>query len=343
MWLSLAFLLSMRIAPDDPAVTYKQPQIAVAKDLIALTYGAGNSVYFSSSRDQGKTFSKPLKVGAVTILPLGMHRGPRIAIAGEAIVISAVSATTRGKDGDIVAWRSVDGGRTWSPPRKVTDVAGSAREGLHGMAAGSDGTLFLTWLDLRTNSMKLYGSISTDGGSTWSANKLVYQSPDGHICECCHPSAYVGPKGELYAMWRNWLSGSRDMYLAVSDDKGATWKTQKLGQGTWPLKACPMDGGGLVLDARGRIHTTWRRADTVFYAEAGSPEKALGKGKNPSIAVNAQGPYIAWSEGMALKLKKPGAPAPEVLGEGAYVVLAGSGPVYAAWEDRGAIQVKRLD
>ena len=69
----------------------------------------------------------------------------------------------------------------------------------------------------------LMGSLSKDGGKTWSPNQLVYASPDGHICECCHPTAYVGPKGELYAMWRNWLGGSRDMYYAVSTD-GKSWR-----------------------------------------------------------------------------------------------------------------------
>ena len=49
-----------------------------------------------------------------------------------------------------------------------------------------------------------------------AANQKIYESPDGHICECCHPTAYIGPQGELYAMWRNWVSGSRDMYYAVS-------------------------------------------------------------------------------------------------------------------------------
>ena len=170
----------------------------------------------------------------------------------------------------------------------MNDVAASAREGLHGIAAGPDGVVWAVWLDLREKGMRLMGSLSTDAGKTWSPNQLVYASPDGHICECCHPTAYIGPKGELYAMWRNWLSGSRDMYYAVSTDR-KTWSAHKLGEGTWPLKACPMDGGGLALDGKGGFHSAWRRDGVVYAAPANGKEVALGPAKNPSIAANRNG------------------------------------------------------
>ncbi len=44
------------------------------------------------------------------------------------------------------------------------------------------------WLDLREKGTVLYASKSMDHGETWSKNILVYRSPDGSICECCHPS-----------------------------------------------------------------------------------------------------------------------------------------------------------
>jgi hypothetical protein len=190
----------------------------------------------------------------------------------------------------------------------------------------------------------LYGTVSKDGGATWSANRLIYDSPAGHICECCHPSAAVAPDGTLSAMWRNWLGGSRDMYLAVSRDGGGTFQTSKLGHGTWPLNACPMDGGGLALDQNGAPLTVWRRADTVYVAAAGKPEVALGKGKDASIAVTGDGKmYAAWSQGPAIVAKLPDRNEPVTLAtEGSYVHLAGDGPVYAAWEAGGTIVIEKL-
>ena len=53
-------------------------------------------------------------------------------------------------------------------------------------------------------------------------------------------------------MWRNSLDGARDMFVSESRDGGRTFSNaRKLGSGTWPLKACPMDGGHLAFDAAG--------------------------------------------------------------------------------------------
>ena len=121
-------------------------------------------------------------------------------MSGKTLVITAIGGEEKGKNVDLLAWRSADNGKTWSEGIRINDVPAAAREGLHGLAAGQNGTLWTVWLDLREKGMRLMGSLSRDAGKTWSPNQLVYASPDGHICECCHPTAYVGPKGELYAI-----------------------------------------------------------------------------------------------------------------------------------------------
>src|SRR6185295_10354450 len=128
----------------------------------------------------------------------------RIAASNEAITITVIgggSDDAGGKGGDVLAWSSHDDGETWQGPVRVNDVKDSAREGLHALASGPSGQLFCAWLDLREGGTKIVGSRSTDGGSTWSKNVLVYQSPDGHVCECCHPSAAFDSAGGVYVMW----------------------------------------------------------------------------------------------------------------------------------------------
>lgn len=339
--LLIALLFALKLTPDTPDAPLKQPQMAATGNTVAITYGSGNAVYFARSEDAGKTFSKPVKVAEVAFLALGNHRGPRVALAGNAIVVTAIAGKERFKDGNLLSWRSTDAGRTWSKPTIINDVPDSAREGLHGTVAATDGTVWNVWLDLREKGMQLYGALSKDGGKTWQPNQQIYASPDGHICECCHPTAYIGPKGELYAMWRNWLSGSRDMHYAVSADR-KKWSVQKLGEGTWPLKACPMDGGGLALDANGGFHSAWRRDGVVYAAPARGKEVALGTGKNPAIVAGRDGRYVIWTDGMNVNLSKPGSKQPAVLGHGAFPVLAGTGPVYAAWEHKGEIRVEQV-
>ncbi|HYP06213.1 MAG TPA: exo-alpha-sialidase [Bryobacteraceae bacterium] len=340
--LFLALLFALRLTPDAPGAPLKQPQLAVDGKTVALTYGVGNSVFFSRSDTAGRSFSAPVRVGDGVYLALGNHRGPRVAMVGDAVVVTAITGAVRGKDGDVVSWRSVDGGRTWSAPTPVSGVPAAAREGLHGMAAGPGGRVWVVWLDLRDGAMRLYGALSKDAGKTWEQDREIYASPDGHICECCHPTPAIGAKGELYVMWRNWLGGSRDMYRAVSQD-GKVWDVKKLGQGTWPLNACPMDGGGLGLDRQDRLHSAWRRDGVIYRTTSDGKEVAIGKGKNAALAMAASGPVVAWQDGPSILVQAPGAKGPVVVGTGAFPVLAASGDVvFGAWESDGAISVERV-
>jgi len=334
--------LAVSILSEGPAA-YRQPQLAVDGQLVAVVFGAGNAVHFAASKDAGATFAAPVKVAEEGRLSLGRHRGPRIAISGRNIVISAiVGEKGGGADGDVRAWRSVDGGKTWSTGVRVNDVAGAAREGLHAMSAGG-GVIYAVWLDLRAKGTRLYGSISKDGGGTWSKNTLVYESPDGHICECCHPSVKVNAKGEIAVMWRNWLGGSRDMYVAWSKDGGTTFaQAQKQGSGTWPLNACPMDGGDVAMGPGGKIWSAWRRDGSVFVAAPNGTEKLIAKGKDPAFALGKRGPVVAWTDG-GVRVFTAGASEPELLdAAGAFVHLAGDSEVFAAWESGAGIKVSRI-
>ena len=252
---------------------------------------------FHSSRDAGKTFTAPVRVGGGPVIPLNRHRGPRIAISGNAIIITAVAGKTLStaqhahglpSDGDLIVWRSTDRGVTWSKGAVINDVPGAPTEGLHTIAADAHGNLFAAWLDPRGGKgTKLYGARSSDGGVTWSKNIAIYASPDGSICECCHPSAAFDADGQILVMFRNWLGGSRDLYLTRSRDGVNFSKPERLGTGTWQLNACPMDGGGLVV-VGGRIVSAWRREHDIYLASPGEKEVDLGSGVDVSIAAGIE-------------------------------------------------------
>ena len=189
---------------DGPDREGKQPQVAVdARGRIYIAFGRGNTVRLASSTDGGRSYDVNT-VGEVGSLALGMRRGPRVAATDSSIVVTAIGGREgKGRDGDVLAWCSEDGGKTWAGPTRINAVEGSAREGLHGMAAGPEGRVYCTWLDLRSEKMEIYGALSKDGGATWEPDVLVYRSPDGSVCTCCHPSAAFGPDGTLHVMWRN--------------------------------------------------------------------------------------------------------------------------------------------
>ncbi len=244
-------------------------------------------------------------------------------------------------DGELIAWRSTDGGSTWSKGTSINDVPKAATEGLHGLAADANGHLFAAWLDKRDGGTKLYGSRSDDGGLTWSKNVLIYASPDGTICECCHPSVAID-NGKALVMWRNWLGGSRDMYLAKSNDGSGFAKPQKLGQGTWKINGCPMDGGGMVSSANGLI-TAWRREHSIFLDRPGEAEVKIGEGTDVALAAGKLGTYAVWVTPESLEYRGPSDKAARALGvKGAFPTIAAlsDGSAIVAYEDDGKIIVR---
>jgi hypothetical protein len=308
-----------------------QPQIAVAPSgRIHVVFGKDNAIYHTTSTD-GRTFSRPVKVGELEKLALKMRRGPRVAVAGQRVVVTAISH----QDGMLHCWVSADEGKTWSEQAPLNSPAESAREGLHAMAGDGRGLVALTWLDLRSGSTELWNRVSRDGGRTWEPETRVYASPDGHICECCHPSVALGPKGEIAALWRNWLGGSRDMWAAVSTDGGKTFpQPQKLGTGSWPLKGCPMDGGALAYDAASGLATVWRREGTVYSAAPGAMEKKLADmAQQPVIARTRSGLAISYEKGGEIMLVV-GSESPKSLGKGRAPAIASNaaGVAFLAWE-----------
>ena len=350
----LAALLALNLGPMGPDAPAREPQLAASGSTVALTFGAGAAIYFTVSHDSGRTFSAPVKVQQAGNVLLTHHRGPRIAISGKTIVISAITSRTAsldahahgaGPDGDLFVWRSTDGGKTWSPAIRVNDVPNAPNEGLHTLAADAKGNLFAAWLDHRSGKgTTLYGARSADAGASWSKNFLVYQSPDGTICECCHPSSAFAPDGELLVMWRNWLDGARDMYLTRSRAGAEFGPPGKLGMGTWKLKGCPMDGGGIVI-SRQRVFTVWRREGTIYLAEPGGNETALGPGKDLAVAAGPKGVYVASVSASKIELRIPDAAPVTLSSDGAFPALAvlSDGAVVAAWQEKDGITTRRVN
>src|SRR5690606_22585764 len=99
----------------------------------------------------------------------------------------------------------------------------------------------------------------------WSEDQPIYRSPDRSICECCHPTALFDSAGNLAVMWRNSIEGSRDMWLAARP-AGATQfsAARKIGEGTWKLDGCPMDGGHIVALGDGNFGAVWQREGDVL-------------------------------------------------------------------------------
>jgi hypothetical protein len=228
----------------------------------------------------------------------------------------------------------------WKKMKNVNDVDDSAPEGLMGIAADGENNFYAVWLDIRENKRNNICFSTLNANSAWTKNKIVYKSPDEHVCECCKPSVAV--KDDLVSiMFRNLVDGSRDLYLMTSSNKGRTFnEAQKLGTGTWKLNACPMDGGGLTVNSKNAIRTVWRRDGQVFYAEPGKPEILIGEGRSCNIT----GDIINWNDGLDLIVKRDKAE-PFTIGKGSALRVApfSNKSMVAVWEVEKQVVYKTIN
>ena len=338
-------------AAPEFATTFKanglhQPQIAVANDGNTIYLAAANEsgAYCLKSTDGGKSFEKPVTAISLPGMPLGKRRGPRISCTDDSIVMTVTYD-------DVYAVRSTDGGKSWSKAVKLNSSARSAEEGLHGMSALPDGTVFVVWQDGR-NGNQIWGARSNDGGATWSKDEKIYASPSGTVCACCHPSVALGSDHSINVMFRNSKNGSRDLYLAIRKAKDKSFgDALKLGDESWQLNACPMDGGSLALAANGDVATAWQSKGSVYRCTLSHDKKVqtekLGEGKQPVVFWDKKEPVEIWQNGKDLVMKRGTKPS-FVLGEGSFPSVASmpkSQKVFLAWEspDNKSIEVAVLN
>jgi len=312
----------------------KAPSIIADDYSIYMTYALGDSILYCFSADKGNVFSAPETVSVLPNLSLGGGRGPQIVSARGQLIIAA--ADTKG---NIYTFIKKKNAINWEKGGRINDVAGVAKEAFVSLASNNTGEVYAVWLDLRADKKnKIVGASSRDAGRTWSKNKIIYRSPGGTVCECCKPS--VAMKNQLVVvMFRNWLMGNRDMYIIQSGDGGVNFgNALKLGDDSWKLNACPMDGGGLVLNNDNSINTVWRRQDNIYASDAVNEEEMLCVGKQCAIAGNKDNRFIAFVNNGKIYCRKPGGITDEI-GSGSYPQLAALGTATAvcAWEYLGKV------
>lgn len=217
--------------------------------------------------------------------------------------------------------RSDDNGRTWSSPSNVSDNGPWGRyRNDHVFHVARDGTLYTAWIDLRdTTKTQIYTAASTDRGATWSRNSPIDLD---EACACCRMALASAADGRVFIAWRKVLPGGlRDIVVASSKDRGATWGKPVLAfADNWKIDGCPDAGPSMLADGDGRLHLAW------------------WTGKEGAAGVK----YVSSPDGGATW----GAPVPlrvAQFSQPSHVQLArgDNGSLYAAWED-GTVKEARV-
>ena len=143
-------------------------------------------------RTAGDVFRRPFKSRKAQLnLDWGPDARPKIALDRKGDIAVAFS-TFRDKafNGEVFYSRSSDGGKTFAPPRPITDNTESQR--FEALGFDADGTLFAAWLDKRNrvpgnrtgkkyDGAALFFATSKDGGATYAPAEMAVDN----TCECC--------------------------------------------------------------------------------------------------------------------------------------------------------------
>lgn len=335
----VVLLFSFSDSDSNIIATGKQPQLSIdSKGVVRTVFGRNDSIFCSTSKDAGTSFSKPVLVGKVSQMHLGMTRGPQLASSKNYSIITAMD-----KPGNIHYFQLDHSKGIWSKKGLVNDIPSPAPEGLMSIAADKQNNFYAVWLDLRNDRKNKIGfsSLSAKEGK-WENNSIVYTSPDETVCECCKPSIAV-EGSQVVIMFRNWFDESRDLYFIQSADRGKTFGlAQKLGNGTWKLKGCPMDGGAITLGKNSAIHTVWQREGKIFYAQPLKNEIQVGNGRACYITGNNH-PVMTWQEGKKLNVQELGSASPVTIGEGSFLVAIRTtdNKIVYVWEKEDTIVFKK--
>lgn len=197
-------------------------------------------IMFSKSGDQGKTWSKPLRISKFG----GDCRDDDETVEGAVPAVGPngeIYVTWTGPKG-LVFQKSLDGGETWLSEEKVLEkhhggwtleIPGIYRaNGLPILKCDlsdgpNKGTLYLNWCDQRNgpNDTDSWVMKSSDGGDTWSAPIRVNQDDSKHH-QFFTWMTIDQSTGYLYFVYydrRNFDTWETDVYMSTSRDGGKSF------------------------------------------------------------------------------------------------------------------------
>ena len=264
--------------------------------------------------------------GRVRVSPAGtsgdsLHQAPGLAIGpGGEIYVTWASRRPKPEGGlfasDLQLSRSVDGGKTFEAPVRVSDDTPISHS-FEGLAVAPDGTVLVAWIETRAGSRpRTYLARVADAGRRVESTVKV---DDDETCVCCRVALAAARPDLVTVLWRKVFPGDiRDMVIARSRDGGRIIDpTTRVHVDGWRITACPHRGGSVAIDTRGRVHAIWytegtRNEPDVLYATAsdgqrfGTPRRvhvsATSIPDHARLAVMGDGrAVIVWEDATAVR------------------------------------------
>ncbi len=284
-------------------------------------------VEVSSSKDLGKTFSKPVRASQApqNIRPMGEVR-PKIAVGstGEIYVTWMQNLKARFSS-HIWFARSIDAGKSFEAPYIVHQNRAEVGHAFEELKVAPNGDVTVIWLDARDlvaaktqgkahRGSSIYYAVSTNAGKSFAIEKKLADSS----CECCRIATATKSDGTVVALWRHVFEGNeRDHMIAEVPYGNAKAEVHRATFGHWEIDGCPHHGAALAAGGDGKdwwgYHMAYydgsdkiKAGSGLYYSRmdgaawASSVPKKFGNSKNqaghPAILSVGEKVWLVWRE-----------------------------------------------
>jgi hypothetical protein len=277
------------LSAADMRDTQESPAIAIDhKGRIYLawaskTSGVERTLYFTTAADRTLAFDEPRVIAKTGIFKSGggaPGRGgherrmlPRIAIAGDSLLVAWCDAPMDGSSVRMLLSESRDGGQSFGDPVPVNQ-SDAARPTFTALAANESGQVVASWLDCRSGPQKVFAAIRPVGSSVFTEEFMVFGGQDDKgVCPCCPTESCVLADSTVLVAYRSQVDGFRDTWICRrSPGSDRTISTpMPVVPPTWKFDGCPHDGPSLAVSGEW-VHVAWMDAHTgrqrTYYGRA---------------------------------------------------------------------------
>lgn len=260
-----SFQARLAVDPDGVVhVTYLQ---ATHVGLLQLSGPA--PIVATRSSDGGRTFSDPVAVSDSDRLRVGAA-SPVIDANGDLVVLyedfkddvrdfQNLEGPVWPEPFALVLTRSGDGGRSFSRGVELESGVVPTKRFLvflpefPSLAAGPDGSLFVSWADGRNGEEDVFLRRSDDGGRTWTEPARVNDNPADDGTSQYLPKVAVAPGGRVDVLFldrrRDPADVMTDAFLAWSVNRGASFRNVRVSSASFDSRVGPSAASHLEPDA----------------------------------------------------------------------------------------------
>ena len=307
--------LAQKMGKMAPKPEYGASAAFAADGTLYAVAKQGEHVMLYRSADEGRRWSAPVTVNAVpeTVSADGENR-PKIALAGDALIITWTHPLAKPFSGEIRLARSADGGATFSAPITVHIDRSEITHRFETPLVAGDGRVYVAWIDKRDleaakagkadyRGAAIYAAVSDDGGRSFRPEVRVAD----HSCECCRIAAARDVDGSPLLLWRHVFEpNERDHALARLNADGTASRVGRATFDRWRVDGCPHHGPSLAVAKDGTRHAVWFNQKDgegrVFYGRLADGrvegQRTVGgeRAAHADLAVAGRRVAVAWKE-----------------------------------------------